>query len=89
MKIEYRLDSFFEKIEEIKRTSVPNGKFQHLQVDNFHWIMAPDGTHGNYWHCQCPARLSFEGKEYIAFTEWFGNTVCFPVGVVFEMKKVD
>lgn len=79
----------FNEIEEAKKKFVPNGKFQYIRTDSHHWIVAPDGTHGEPWYWKFPARMSFEGKEYIAFGSWFTDEVVFPNGIVFEMKKVD
>lgn len=76
------------QIKEAKEKSIPNGKFQHITTDTYHWIMTPNGIHGEEFYWKVPAKLFYEGKEYIAFTDWLAPKNNFYVGV-FEIKKVD
>ena len=57
------------QIKEAKEKSIPNGKFQHITTDTYHWIMTPNGIHGEEFCWKVPAKLFYEGKEYIAFTD--------------------
>ena len=53
MKISCKSIDMIESIQELKRKSISNGKFQHLKVENYHWIMTPDGVHGEVFFGNC------------------------------------